>query len=261
MAERADLLERMRVASPCPVSWDSMEGDERVRFCRECSLHVYNVSGMTRAEAESLVSRTEGRLCARFHRRADGTVLTKDCPEGLRALRRRLARRAGAALAAVLALCGGAFGQQKSGGKDARTCEAGATSSKVRRALKKGQGTSLGGTVKDPFGAFIPGVRVQLVAEGGKKKYEAETTPEGKFEVAGLPAGTYDVEFLSPGFKPFKMVGLGVREDEAVQIDTTIELAAGVELMGIISVATPINDTPAGMTVFTSKEITRLPYE
>jgi hypothetical protein len=43
------------------------------------------------AEAERLVVEKEGRLCVRFHRRADGTVLTRDCPVGLR---RWLARAA-----------------------------------------------------------------------------------------------------------------------------------------------------------------------
>ena len=96
MTERTDFLGRVRVASPCRANWERMEGDERVRFCRECNLNVYNLSGMTRREAESLVAETEGRLCARFFRRADGTVLTKDCPTGLRAVRRRVARQVAA---------------------------------------------------------------------------------------------------------------------------------------------------------------------
>ena len=31
-----------------------------------------------------MVQATQGRLCVRFYRRADGTVLTQDCPVGLR---------------------------------------------------------------------------------------------------------------------------------------------------------------------------------
>lgn len=81
--ERADLLSRMRVASPCPASWEAMEGDGRVRFCRLCDLHVYNVSELTRAEAESLVARTEGRLCARLYRRADGEAVGLDLALGV----------------------------------------------------------------------------------------------------------------------------------------------------------------------------------
>ena len=74
----------VRIASPCRASWADMAGDEKVRSCGQCKLNVYNLSEMTRAEAETLIQRTEGRLCVRLYRRIDGTVLTKDCPEGAR---------------------------------------------------------------------------------------------------------------------------------------------------------------------------------
>src|SRR3954469_22981979 len=83
-------LEMVRVASPCPADWDSMKGDDRVRFCGQCNLNVYNLSGMTRDEAEELVNSAEGRLCVQLLVREDGTVLTQDCPVGLRALRRKV---------------------------------------------------------------------------------------------------------------------------------------------------------------------------
>ena len=92
---------RIAVASPCKVSWESMGGDERVRFCYRCSKHVYNLSAMTSEEAVSLVYEKEGELCARFYRRADGSVLTRDCPEGARTRsHRRLALAAAVTLAA-----------------------------------------------------------------------------------------------------------------------------------------------------------------
>jgi hypothetical protein len=69
-----------------------MTGDERVRFCGQCELNVYNLSAMTKAQAENLIVRTEGRLCVRFCRRRDGSILTQDCPVGLRALRQRMSR-------------------------------------------------------------------------------------------------------------------------------------------------------------------------
>jgi hypothetical protein len=54
-------------------------------------MNVYNLSDMTKLEAENLLTVSEGRLCVRFYRREDGTVLTADCPVGLRAARLRLA--------------------------------------------------------------------------------------------------------------------------------------------------------------------------
>lgn len=73
-------LDSIQVAKPCPVSWDSMSGDDRVRFCSDCRLNVYNLAGMTRREATELIHLQEGRLCVRFFRRKDGTLVTRDCP-------------------------------------------------------------------------------------------------------------------------------------------------------------------------------------
>lgn len=98
-------LETIRIASPCQADWNEMEGDAQSRFCRTCRKNVYNLSEMTRAEAEALVTRTEGHLCIRFYTRADGTVLTQDCPVGLRTVRRKLVKKLSYA-AAVLLSCG-----------------------------------------------------------------------------------------------------------------------------------------------------------
>src|SRR4051794_2777820 len=81
------ILDGIRVASPCPANWDAMAGDDRSRSCEQCGLRVYNLSMMTTPEATALVAAAEGRTCVRFYRRADGTVLTRDCPVGARSLR------------------------------------------------------------------------------------------------------------------------------------------------------------------------------
>lgn len=100
-------LDHVRIAAPCKADWEQMIGTERARFCAQCSLNVYNLSSMTKTEAESLIAQTEGRLCVRFYRRTDGSILTKNCPVGLRAIRRRLSYLAKAASAAVLSFFAG----------------------------------------------------------------------------------------------------------------------------------------------------------
>ena len=77
-------LEQIEIASPCSAAWNEMEGDDRVRFCRQCHQNVYNLSAMSRSEAETLVQEMEGVPCVRLYRRMDGTVLTDDCPVGVR---------------------------------------------------------------------------------------------------------------------------------------------------------------------------------
>lgn len=107
MAKYTSPLDHVSVAAPCSADWDAMIGTPQKRFCGQCRLNVYNLSGMTKREAEQLIANAEGRLCVRFYRRADGTILTENCPVGLRALKRRLSRTASAALSAILSFLAG----------------------------------------------------------------------------------------------------------------------------------------------------------
>ena len=100
-------LNNLKVASPCSQDWDAMIGSDRKRFCGECRLNVYNLSGMSRTEAENLLLNSEGRLCVRFYKRADGTVLTKDCPVGWQAVKRRISRTAAAFVSLLFGLLSG----------------------------------------------------------------------------------------------------------------------------------------------------------
>jgi hypothetical protein len=85
------ILENLRIATPCSADWDEMSGNDKVRFCGQCEKNVYNLSAMTRSEAEALVAKKDGRLCVRLYQRHDGTVITSDCPVGVR--RERLRQR------------------------------------------------------------------------------------------------------------------------------------------------------------------------
>lgn len=82
-------LDKIKVAAPCSAEWRFMYGDDRVRFCGQCSKNVYNLSALSREEAEDLIRRMEGHLCVRYYRRKDGTVITDNCPVGLRAIKEK----------------------------------------------------------------------------------------------------------------------------------------------------------------------------
>lgn len=67
-----------------------MVGTERERFCSSCALNVYNISSMGSLEAERfLAERAGSKICVQFFRRKDGTILSDNCPKGLRAMRDR----------------------------------------------------------------------------------------------------------------------------------------------------------------------------
>ncbi len=87
LAQQSNILDDIRVAKPCRANWERMEPQDdqaRVRHCRSCQKNVYNISMMSRVEAEELLNRHEGKLCIRFSRREDGTLVTGDCPIGKR---------------------------------------------------------------------------------------------------------------------------------------------------------------------------------
>jgi len=99
-------LEQIRIASPYKASWESMTGDEKTRHCGQCDKDVHDLSAMTRAEAEALVTSGQaGRMCVKMWVRPDGTVLTADCPVGLARVRQGL-RRVGALFGALLGSLG-----------------------------------------------------------------------------------------------------------------------------------------------------------
>ncbi len=82
-------LDQIEIASPCTALWESMTGNETKRHCSLCNLDVYNISTMNKNEAEEFLAMSlpQGRVCARLYRRSDGTILTDNCPRGLRAIR------------------------------------------------------------------------------------------------------------------------------------------------------------------------------
>jgi hypothetical protein len=112
------MLDDVRIAAPCKANWDAMPGDDHVRFCGQCEKNVYNLSSLSREEAEALLVAREGKMCVRLFRRDDGTVLTDDCPVGVKKRRRRrtaVALFGGGMMAAATAASAGLSSQAPMG--------------------------------------------------------------------------------------------------------------------------------------------------
>ena len=69
---------RAEIEAPCKMSWDDMQGSDKVRHCSKCRFNVYNFNEMTQDEIDELLS-TEDRVCGRLFVRPDGTYMTKSC--------------------------------------------------------------------------------------------------------------------------------------------------------------------------------------
>jgi hypothetical protein len=214
-----------------------MTGDDRIRHCAECQLNVYNLSDMTRAEAEELIARREGRLCVRFFRRADGTIITRDCPRGLRALTNRVSRFAGAVLTAMIAVTP-AFTQSR------------AAADSVNQVATKDRQLGLDVTVVDPTGALIPNAEISLCRCEGRTANDATTDAGGTAHFRNLPKGTYEISVQAPGFRKAeqnvtikKVVQLKVKLQIAA-VTTTVEVKAQpVAVMGTVGVLSVVQST------------------
>src|SRR5690242_9839987 len=102
MTRKINPLERLQISSPCRADWDEMAGTEQVRRCIHCELDVYNLSAMTREQIESLVARSQGRLCVRYVSRSDGSIRTDSHSAPVHAARPRASLLVAGAFTAAL---------------------------------------------------------------------------------------------------------------------------------------------------------------
>ena len=133
-AEQQTFLESVFIAAPCNVSWDVMKGTETVRNCTDCSRKVFNLSDMTRSEAEEFLRVNGASQCVSFYRRKDGTIMTDDCPIGLRKVRNaaRRMRNVAAVMLGTLVSTVAAFAQAADFSENVEVQE---TTTQINRSL------------------------------------------------------------------------------------------------------------------------------
>jgi Carboxypeptidase regulatory-like domain len=199
----------LRIASPCTADWDRMVGDDRSRHCAQCNLSVYNFAELTHAEIEKLVATREGRLCARLYRRADGTMITKDCPVGFQMKVRRISRIAGVALSAAMTAIP-AVAQTPLMSKSAAVHIA-------------PHAANLEVEVTDPTGAVIPNALVTLIDSSTAWETEQRTDSTGRARLLDLPAGRYKIEVASSGFRTADEI-VTLSAGENVSVETRLDL-------------------------------------
>lgn len=209
-----------------------MVGDERVRFCAECNRNVYNLSAMTALEGEQLVAARTGRMCVRYYRRADGTVLTADCPVGWRTRVVRASRLVGVALSAAMGLSFAAA-QSRTGDEP---------------SLAQIENAKYGVEVEvtDPDGAIVSGATVRLIRKDNDTELQRISNLAGWVQFPMQIGGRYEVEVGAAGFTTVRVV-LDHPRNQTVRVSLPVlrggvvvgELAAGAELIALISTSLP----------------------
>jgi hypothetical protein len=190
-----------------------------------------------------LIAKNQGqRVCLRLYRRPDGTVITEDCPWSLRAMKRRVARVASAALSAILSVS---------------VAMAKTKPQQDSQAASQGQQdkSELVITLVDQQGAVIQGSDVTLSRVKGKKnsKLIARGTSDdlGSVQLRALPAGEYMLTAKAKYFKPLKRkITVEAQSVTNMTLQLKIDPAGAVivEVGVVVSVDAPMVQTDAQVT-------------
>jgi len=218
------------VASPCSMPWNAMAGTDLVRHCGECRLNVYNLSAMTEVEIQHLLGERDGqRVCVRFYRRADGTMLTQDCPRGLKRLTRRVSMLCAAVLSAIVSVNYAA----------AKTRPRQNACSRVQ-AHETFANMSI--TITDPDGAVIPGAKIVLLDHAGKTRFSGRSNGAGSLTSNDLKPGDYTLKVAVRGFKEYSDA-LRLEESKNVQVNLKLALAATSTTVEVVSSPVEVQGT------------------
>lgn len=96
----------------------------------------------------------------------------------------------------------------------------------------------LSGTIKDPSDAAIPNVKVEIRNTTTNQSYAVTTDDEGRYNVSGLPPGTYTLTAEMAGFNKTQVTDLLVKAGTDSNFDLSMQVAAATETVTITAAST-----------------------
>jgi ankyrin repeat protein len=227
-----DLLDTIRVESPCEASWDSMIGNDQVRFCEHCNLTVNDLSQLTRKRALRLVRASKGRLCIRYHSGPDGSLVTRSTPQKLYRIGRRASRIAAGAFSATLSLSSAVAHTENVRSNLDHGSVAAVSQDPARRLYL---GATIYGRVTDGNDAVIPGATVIISNDETKLTMATSSNDDGEYRFEGLDVGHYSLRIEAPGFAPEAFEAMYLTANASQRLDKKLEVASIEESVDITS--------------------------
>src|SRR5262245_40417331 len=189
-----DPSRQLSIASPCNMNWDSMIGNDRVRFCNHCQLSVHNVDLASRKQIRRLIARSEGRLCVSYMQ----PVPRVPASPVLHKIGRRTSALAAGAFSATLGIST-AMAATPNLTRAAFPAEI-ASATSLLDHFPGSAGETLRGTVTDPNGAVIANASVTLSNPETEEQRRATTGDDGQYVFTDVEPGKYHVKIEAPGF-------------------------------------------------------------
>ncbi|HWO40062.1 MAG TPA: carboxypeptidase regulatory-like domain-containing protein, partial [Candidatus Acidoferrum sp.] len=118
----------------------------------------------------------------------------------------------------------------------------------------------ISGMVSDPSGAFVPGATVSLNNVGNGTKQTTTTNDQGQYSFPVVPIGHYELEVNSPGFQPYKKVGVVIDVNSALQVDAALQIGQNTQTVEVNDsvVTIQMSDTEIGETI-SSQHVAEVP--
>ena len=126
--------------------------------------------------------------------------------------------------------------------------------------LAQSTGGRITGTVGDPSGAIVPGVKVALINEASGVNRDTVTDASGGYVFPQVPVGEYRLEFDGAGFKKNIRRGVTLQLNQVITLNMTMQLGETREIVDVTSEA-PLVDTSSTQlgAVINDRSITQLP--
>lgn len=223
-------LKNVTIPTPCNADWNSMVGNDKVRFCEHCSLQVHNLSALTRNQAERLVAQSNGRLCVRYHQDPTGKPALLPGVQKLHRIGRRVSQLAAGAFTASLSVSSALA--QENLGRNVITLPAA-----VQPGAQWTARSSIAGTVTDASGVVISGATIHASNEEFHLDFFVSSGPAGEFRIENLQAGVYDLRIEAPGFAPMEGEHFYLQPDFELKVDRKLAVPEIAELPTMQTVA------------------------
>lgn len=217
-----DFARQLRITSPCKIDWNSMVGNERVRFCEHCQLSVHNINFASRKQIRRLIARSGDRLCISYYEppARKETIFPRPV---LHKIGRRTSVIAASAFSATLSVstAAAATANLKQASFPNQVTYA---KSLTNQQSTSGTGT-LFGFVFDPNGAVIPGAGVAITNFATGEQRNSISSSDGEYRFTQLTPGTYHLKVQSRGFDSRDIPNIVVRADDNNRMDQTLSIA------------------------------------
>ena len=118
-----------------------------------------------------------------------------------------------------------------------------------------GQGpVSIGGTITDESGGVLPGVTVTATNSDTGGARTAVSNGQGRYEVSNLPAGSYDVQAVLPGFSSDR-VAVTVAAGGSAVMDMSLTIAPLAETVTVTRTDRDLAAVPSSVAVVQRDQI------